>query len=238
MGVVLSDRQSDRSTQQRGDEIAELQRRVQQMQGVPSGRELETLPGLTSLPRLRTGSAYTVDNASLALALLSGPSQAGEWIGVVGIPELGYEAARELGVDLSRVIVVPDPGSHWLSVLAGLAEITSLILVRPAGPVSAGQAEKLRARLRLTGSALLSWGSWPRSEATFSLRSSRWVGLGRGHGHLSSRLAQVDINRPGRSPRSLQLWLPGHDARVSEQIDHEQLERFDQDYLAEQVIAG
>lgn len=195
------------------------------MQGVPAGRELDALPGLASLPRLRTGSAYTVDNAALALALLSGPSQAGEWVGIVGIPELGYEAAAELGVDLSRVIVVPDPGSHWLSVLAGLAEITGVILVRPTGPVTGGQAEKLRSRLRLKGAALLSWGSWPRSEASFSLRSSRWLGLGQGHGHLSSRLASVDVVWPGRSLRSVQLWLPGVDAQISEEIDHDQLDR-------------
>ena len=237
MGVVLSDRQTDRPARHQGDRIAELQRRVQQMQGVPAGRELAALPGLASLPRLRTGSAYAVDNASLALALLSGPSQAGEWIGVVGIPELGYESAAELGVDLSRVIVVPEPGSHWLSVVAGLAEITGVVLVRPAGPVSAGQAEKLRSRLRLKGAALLSWGTWPRTEASFSLRSSHWVGLGDGYGHLTSRLAEVDITRPGRSPQSLELWLPGRDAVVSERVDHGHHQP-GQDDLAARVIAG
>ena len=49
----------------------------------------------------------------------------------MGIPELGYESATEFGVDLTRVIVVPDPGAHWLSVLASLAEITSAVFVRP-----------------------------------------------------------------------------------------------------------
>ena len=219
MGVVLSDRRSP----QAAEKIAELQRRVQQMQGVPAGHELDQDPELSGLPRLRTGSVYQVDSPALALAMLSGPSQAGEWIGIVGIPELGYESAAELGVDLARVIVVPDPGAHWLSVLAGLAEITSVVLVRPPGPVSAGQAEKLRSRLRLKGTALLSWGTWPRAEATVSLRSSRWVGLGHGHGHLTSRLAQVDVAWSGRRLHSVQLWLPGDDARVSEvQPDHDQ----------------
>jgi len=225
MSAVLSDRSG---------QIAELQSRVQQMQGVPSGRELDSLPGLASLPRLRTGSAFMVDNASLALALLSGPSQAGEWIGIVGVPDLGYESAAELGVDLSRTIVVPEPGEHWLSVLAGLAEIASVVLVRPPQTVTPSQAERLRSRLRLKGAALVSWGMWPRCEATFSLRSSHWVGLGRGHGHLSSRLAEVDVAWHGTSPRSVQLWLPGADAQVTELVHDDG----DLSYPYAQTVAG
>ena len=59
-------------------QIQDLQRRVQRMQGAAVSRQLPSLSGLTSLLTLRTGAAYGVDTASLALALLAGPSQAGE----------------------------------------------------------------------------------------------------------------------------------------------------------------
>ena len=57
---------------------------------------------------------------------------------MVGAPDLGYEAAAELGVDLERTIVVPHPGEHWLSVVAALVDVASVVLVRP--PVAVGGA--------------------------------------------------------------------------------------------------
>ena len=71
-------------------DLQELQRRVQRMQGTVVSRTLESLPGLSDLIQLRTGAAYAVDSASLALALLAGPSQAGEWVGIVGATDLGF----------------------------------------------------------------------------------------------------------------------------------------------------
>lgn len=186
--------------------LAELRQRVHRMQGGSSGRRL---PGLTPDLDLATGSAYATDSASLALALLAGPSSAGEWVGVVGAPDLGYEAAAGLGVDLERTIVVPHPGEHWLSVAAALVDVASVVLVRPAGPVAEHPAERLRARLRTKDAALVCWGEWPRSAARFSVRESSWSGLGRGHGHLSGRRMVVEVGRAGAPRRSFGLHLPG-----------------------------
>ncbi len=63
------------------------------MQGPAVSRTLESLPGLSGVIQLRTGEAYAVDSPSLATALVAGPSQAGEWIAFVGVPDLGLEAA-------------------------------------------------------------------------------------------------------------------------------------------------
>src|SRR5215218_534356 len=73
-------------------DFQELQRRVQLMQGSVVPRTLPSLPGLSGLIRLRTGATYGVNSAALALALLAGPSQAGEWVGVVGAADLGCES--------------------------------------------------------------------------------------------------------------------------------------------------
>ena len=75
--------------------IHELQQRVQRMQGAAVSRTLESLPGLSGVIQLKTGEAYAVDSPSLATALVAGPSQAGEWVAFVGVPDLGLEAAAQ-----------------------------------------------------------------------------------------------------------------------------------------------
>ena len=168
--------------------IHELQQRVQRMQGSAISRTLESVPGLSGVIQLRTGEAYAVDSPSLAMALVAGPSQAGEWIGIVGAPDLGLEAAAGFGIDLERTVVVPRPGELWLSVAAGLLDVASVVIVKPPIPASAQQAgNRLKSRLRMKDAALVCWGEWPRSDATLAVTESSWHGLGRGHGRLTAR---------------------------------------------------
>ncbi len=80
------------------------------------------------------GSAYSIaSSASLLSALLAAPSQAGSWCGVVGVPQFGAEAAERLGVDLSRLVLIPEPGPRWLAVTATIAEVLPVVAVRPGG---------------------------------------------------------------------------------------------------------
>ena len=197
------------------DRIAELQQRVQRMQGAGVTRTLDTLPALAGVIRLKTGGAYVVDSPSLAMALMAGPSQAGEWSAVVGVPEFGWEAAADLGLALERTIVVPAPGEHWLSVTAGLADVVSVVLVKPPSPVTERQAERLRSRLRQKDAALLCWGRWPRCDAEVSVTASSWSGLGQGHGHLQGREVEVSVRRGAAPARRTALRLPGPDRAVS-----------------------
>jgi len=197
------------------DRIAELQQRVQRMQGAAVTRTLDSLPALGQVVRLRTGGAYVVDSPSLAMALMAGPSQAGEWCAVVGAPEFGWEAAADFGLALERTIVVPAPGEHWLSVTAGLADVVSVVLVKPPAGVTERQAERLRSRLRQKDAALICWGHWPRCDAEVSTSASTWSGLGQGHGHLQGREVEVSVRRGGAPARRTVLWLPGADRQVS-----------------------
>lgn len=185
------------------------------MQGAAVSRTLESLPGMSGVLRLRTGAAYAVDSPSLVLALLGGPSQSGEWSAIVGAPDLGLEAAAGFGVDLSRTVVVPYPGEHWLSVTAGLLDVASLVVVKPPAQVNDHQAERLRSRLRQKDAALIAWGAWPRSDATLTISDSTWEGLGQGHGRLASRRVVVSVSQGG-PVRRVPLWLPGQDQTVRE----------------------
>jgi hypothetical protein len=195
--------------------IHELQQRVQGMQGSAISRTLESLPGLSGVIQLRTGEAYAVDSPSLAMAMVAGASQAGEWIALVGAPDLGLEAAAGFGIDLERTVVVPHPGDLWLSVTAGLLDVATLVIVKPPVPVSAQQSERLKSRLRIKDAALVCLGEWPRSDATLTITESSWLGLGHGHGRLIARRVVVSV-RQGGPVRRVPLWLPGVDQQVAE----------------------
>lgn len=200
--------------------IEELQQRVLRMQsGGFSSRQLETLPALREVVQLRTGGSYAVDSPALAMALMAGPSSAGEWSAVVGAPEFGYEAAAGFGVDLRRVVVVPAPGEQWLSVTAGLIDVATVVVIRPPARVTEHQAERIRARLRQKDATLICWGDWPRCEARISTGRSQWAGLGAGHGRLTGRRVEVQVRRSSGPGRLMDLWLPGTDQQIDRVLD-------------------
>ena len=205
--------------------VSELRARVTQMQGRPAAQPVRTHPALAGLLQLQTGSSYGVESASLATMLLAGPSGDGAWCGVVGSPGrdgtgLGLEAAAAAGVELSRTILVPDPGDAWLEVTAALIDVLGVVLVRPPARVSEGDAARLSARLRQRGSILVVWGDWPRCDARLGLGDVEWVGLGSGHGHLRARQATIEVRRGVGPPASARLWLPDADL-VFRAIDEE-----------------
>ena len=159
---------------------------------------------------LREGATYALSRSSaLVMALLVGPSQAGSWCGVVGMPEFGVEAAESIGIDIDRLVLVPHPGDAWLTVTAAIADALGIVVVRPGRAASDGAIAKLAGRLRERGSTLLVLGPWPQAEAMISLTESRWSGLGDGHGYLSEREVTVTVSsKRGGRPRSGRLMMP------------------------------
>jgi hypothetical protein len=194
--------------------VQQLRDRIRGMQdGVPRV-PIATHPALADLVQLRTGGSYEVDSASLAMALIAAPSQAGAWSAVVGAEDFGVEAAAELGVDLTRTVLVPDPGELWLEVTAALVDVVTMVVLRAPAGVTERVAGRIGARLRKRSSALVSWGRWPGAEASLSLRSSAWTGVDRGHGRLRSRRVVVDVRRGSAPARRAELWLPGKDQPI------------------------
>src|SRR5476649_2685772 len=74
------------------DVVRELQARIRGMQRATlDTRALPTHPALAELlpgAALTAGGVYAVNSTALALALLQGPSAAGSWCAVVGVPDL------------------------------------------------------------------------------------------------------------------------------------------------------
>lgn len=196
-------------------EIDRLRERMRRMEDGLARPELDALPGLSQVIRLRVGGSYQVDSASLALALMAGPSRGGAWCAAVGLSDFGAEAAAELGVVLERTILVPEPGEAWLEATAALVDVASLVLVRPPARVSEAVAAKLSARLRKRSAVLVSIGPWPRAEASVSLAEPRWTGAGRGEGHLRSRRVVLEVRRGSAPPRRTALWFPEPDGSLA-----------------------
>jgi len=173
-----------------------------------------------------TGARDGLGSTSLALAVLVGPSAAGSWVAAIGVPSMGLAAAAGFGVDLDRLVLVPDAGAPggptWATTVATLLDAVDVVVVRTPGVggagrarVVAGEARRLAARARERGSVLVRLGSpgdWPEAaDATLSVVSTSWEGLGQGHGHLRARRAVVEAGgRRGLDrPRRATLWLPG-----------------------------
>jgi len=198
-------------------DVLRLRAQVERVQGRRlDAPVLPVLPALAPLlpgGGLRPGSAYSIDSsASLLFALLAAASQTGSWCGVVGVPQLGAEAAERVGVDLSRLVLIPDPGSRWLAVTATIAEVLPVIAVRPGGRASDGDVSRLAARLRDRGAVLLVQGPWAQAEASIGVADPEWTGLGDGHGYLSGRELTVTVtSRRTPVPRRGRMLLPDVD---------------------------
>jgi hypothetical protein len=203
------------------DRITSLRSRVDDMEstrldtaGLPTAAALEPLlPG----GAIRVGGTYAVpESVLLAMTMLQAASAAGAWCAVVGVPSFGIEAAAAAGIDLERLVLVPDPGDQWLAVTAAMADVAQIVLTRPLGRVVPGDVARLSARLRQRGGALVALGSWPGADVTLRVTSSTWSGIGQGHGHLTERRATVTAT--GRAgavrPLSAELLLPAADGVV------------------------
>lgn len=199
------------------DAAAEVRRLRAQLERV-QGRRLDapllpTPPALAELlpgGGLRAGAAYSLaPSSALLLSLFARPTASGAWCAAVGMPELGAEAAAGLGVVLDRLVLVPDPGPRWLAVAATLAEVMTIVAVRPRGRVSDADASRLQARLRDRGAALLVQGPWPQAEAAIEIAEPRWRGLGHGHGYLAGREVTMTVHsRRSPVPRRARMLLP------------------------------
>lgn len=216
-------------TESQADVIRDLQARIRGMQrnrldtrAIPTHAALaELLPG----GALAAGGQYQVaGSTTLALALLQGPSAAGAWCAVVGLPDLGIEAAAGLGIDLERLVLVPHPGPQWMPVVSALVDVVSVVLVRPParngrgrGGVSEAAAGRLAARLRQREAVLVSIGDWPRADASLTVSESAWAGLGSGFGHLTARQVTVSSASEAWAGRvkSRRLWLPDATQKVT-----------------------
>ena len=196
-----------------------------------AGRLLPVPPPLAPLfpdGALRRGTTVTVAGlpghgaTTLALALLAAASQTGSWCAAVGLPDPGVVAVAELGIDLRRVVFVPHPGNGWAEAAGDLLPGVDVVLVRPPGRARLTAARHLTARARERQTALVVLvahpGEWPEGgDLALSVGAVEWAGVGRGHGHLQGRRAEVRVSgrRSAGRVQECSLWLPAGSGAVA-----------------------
>lgn len=190
--------------------VRSLQQRISSMQPARLDQGLPTPPALRPLlpnGALRKGAPTAVQGSlQLALSLLSGVSASGAWCGVIGVPSLGFEAAAQVGLGLDRLVLIPDPGRHALSIAGMLSEVLTALILCPRTQPSPGEVERLHARLRDHGTALVVTNAWPRSDTALRVTNSRWSGLGTGHGLLDTHeLSVQSVDRRGQRTHTVRF---------------------------------
>ena len=102
---------------------------------------------------------------------------------------------------LERLVLVPDPGEHWLAVTAQLTEVLPIVLVRPpTRGASPAETARLASRLRQRDATLLVAGPWSGAEAVLETTGGSWTGIGAGWGYLAGR--ELDVAVTAREVRS------------------------------------
>jgi hypothetical protein len=218
-----------------GAEVAQVSRVTQatqaaQLAGVTQRHDDDVAPGEAVLPvlpalrellpagGLRRGSVVATGCWSLlCLALVAEASADGAWCAVVGLPELGVAAAADAGLVPDRMLLVADPGSGWLQVVASLLDGCDLVLLRPPDQPPAQARRRLEATVRRSGGVLVVAGDWDGAQTRFTVADQEWTGIGAGHGRLRARRVRVVADGRGAGARAQDrwLWLPGPDGSVT-----------------------
>jgi hypothetical protein len=175
---------------------------------------------------LRRGTTVSVTGSvSLLLALLGAASADGAWCALVGFPRVSAEAAREYGIDLSRLAIVPAPdlaSGGWTTAVGALLDAVDIVAARPPQArggtgVAPGDIRRLAARARSKDAVLMPYAAtetagsaWPNADVRLRVTGGAWTGIGDGTGRLRARRLEVATGGkgPAARPRRAMLWLP------------------------------
>ena len=127
-------------------------------------------PQPTSLPR---GTVAGLSGArSLSLSMVAAVTAKGGHAAIVGQPDVGLLAAVEMGADLSRIAVIPEPGADPVEVAAVLMDGMDLVVLGLGGrSVPASRARAVVARARQKGCTLLvTGGDWQGASTRLEAR--------------------------------------------------------------------
>ncbi|MCI4676907.1 hypothetical protein [Candidatus Mycolicibacterium alkanivorans] len=221
--IALEKRQLDRAEQ-----LQQLRRQMAAVSGKVGGtrpvteRDDELLPAsetLLPVPEsladvlpagLPRGAVAVASGAlSLPVSMAAAVTAGGGHVAVVGLPDFGLLAAAEMGADLSRLAVIPDPGTDPVEVAAVLMDGMDLVVVGLAGrTVTATRARAVVARARQKGcTVVVTRGEWQDASIRLDARVRGYeMTAGRagvpvpGCGRISR--VQLSVRARGRAVRS------------------------------------
>ncbi|THV42038.1 hypothetical protein [Glycomyces buryatensis] len=179
----------------------------------PDIAALLPLGGLHSVTAITASSRGAT---SLLWRLLAGPTRAGAWCAVVGLPGRYPLAAAAAGVDLGRIALVDASGPCIADAAGALAEGVAAMVV-PSDGLTPAQARRLTARARRSGTVIVWWETRPVAgpDARLDVARARWRGLrenaGRrwGAGRLNACELEVAARWRSGGGRRARIWPYG-----------------------------
>jgi hypothetical protein len=209
------------SGQHRTEQLESLRRQMAVLSGKVAGNAVERAEDLLAesesrlpmppwlaeaLPApLPRGTVAVLSGArSLLLCMVATVTAAGGNAAIVGQPDIGLLAAAEMGADLSRLAVIPDPGTDPVEVAAVLIDGMDLVVLGLGGrQVPQTRARAVVARARNRGCTLLvTDGDWQGAPTRLAARVCGYeiAGGGRpGFGRIGSVRLQVSGVCAGRT---------------------------------------
>jgi hypothetical protein len=166
---------SGQRQENRAEQLESLRRRIAEMSGRVIAPADDLLPDSESglaLPQwlaeslpvpLPRGTVAVLSGArSLLLSMVAAVTATGGNVAIIGQPDIGLLAAAEMGADLSRLAVIPDPGTDPVEVAAVLIDGMDLVVLGLGGrQVPQTRARAVVARARNKGCTLLvTDGDW------------------------------------------------------------------------------
>lgn len=171
----------------------------------PSGDALPEPPAPGPLSQLLPrGTVAVLSGArSLALRMVAAATAEGGHAAIVGQPDVGLLAAVEMGADLSRVAVIPYPGTDPVEVAAVLLDGLDLVVLALGGrSVPMARARAVTARARQKGCTLLvTGGDWHGASARLDARVCGYEMVGSGGAAVPGRgrIGRVRVDTRTRS---------------------------------------
>ncbi|OJZ66138.1 hypothetical protein [Mycolicibacterium diernhoferi] len=165
------------------------------------------------LPR---GTVAVLSGArSPVLRMVAAATADGGHVAIVGQPDIGLMAAVEMGADLSRVAVIPYPGSDPVEVAAVLLDGLDLVVLGLGGrSVPMSRARAVTARARQKGCTLLvTGGDWYGASARLDARVCGYEMAGAGGAAVPGRgrigRVRVDTRTRSRIPGRPRIAVGG-----------------------------
>lgn len=187
----------------RAEQVEHLRRRIIEMSGGKGAQRREAAATARPMPaeknllepldfrsdqlpaRLPRGTVAVLSGArSLTLRLVAEVTAEGGHAAIVGQPDVGLLAAVQMGADLDRLAVIPDPGPDPVEVAAVLMDGLDLVALGLGGrSVPAGRARAVTARARQRACTLLvTDGDWPGAAVRLDARVCGYEVVGAGPG--------------------------------------------------------
>ncbi|WP_107661213.1 hypothetical protein [Nocardia suismassiliense] len=167
----------------------------------------ELLPG----GGLGRGTVTACPRGALLNALIAAASGAGLATVIIGGTRIGLLSAVELGADLNKIALIPQPGTDPLEIVSVCLEGIPVVVVDlDELTVAPARARVIMGQIRKSGAVVITTNrGWARTELRITTRRVQYIGIGRGRGRLRAAHQVVTVRTRDERTRSGRLVLAG-----------------------------